>query len=119
MVAPATALGDLHTAARSRWLDRDNSASLLDFNSMEAAMDPSRPSDSPPSTKGKGMGTKPPDAGVEDDETEHDESKDTSSRTSTRLVKFQLFETKAVASTVYSKLILALLYSWIEPERNS
>ena len=35
---------------------------------------------------------------VEEDLDSIDESRDTSSRTSTRLVKFQLFETKAVLS---------------------
>lgn len=45
----------------------------------------------------------PPPPETEDDDDESiDESRDTTSRTSTRLVKFQLFETK----TVISKLCL-------------
>ena len=39
----------------------------------------------------------PPPSEAEDQEESIDESRDTTSRTSTRLVKFQLFETKTVA----------------------
>ena len=83
---------------------------------MEAAMGPP---DASPVNKGKAVDTKAFDTSVEDDETSHDELNDTSSTTSTRLVKFQLFETKAVLSIFNTILILALLYSWIEPERDS
>jgi hypothetical protein len=51
---------------------------------------------------------------VEEDLDSIDESRDTSSRTSTRLVKFQLFETKAVLSLVQQGLTTALLYPRIQ-----
>jgi hypothetical protein len=65
---------------------------------MDSAWDTAQSSDAPPVNKGKAVDNKPPEAVFDDDETEHDESMDTSSRQSTRLVKFQLFETKAVSS---------------------
>ena len=50
----------------------------------------------------------------EEDANSIDESKDTNSRTSTRLVKFQLFETKAVFSRIQRGLTAAFLYSRIQ-----
>jgi hypothetical protein len=43
-----------------------------------------------------------------------DESRDTASRTSTRLVKFQLFETKAVLSFIQQGLTAAPIYPRIQ-----
>ena len=64
--------------------------------------DSSAPSDNPTSNQidRDFLKEKPPPPETEDDES-IDESRDTTSRTSTRLVKFQLFETKAVIPKLY------------------
>jgi len=91
---------DLHTLCHrgsvyhARHDGLDSLANSLDYNKMDpkVAQDTERPSDVPPANKAnKGM-----EADVNDDEIEHDRLMDTSARQSTRLVKFQLFETKAV-----------------------
>lgn len=51
-----------------------------------------------------------------DDDESDDETRDTSLRTSTRLVKFQLFETKAVSLQEMRSLTLALLYPRLKPK---
>jgi len=63
--------------------------------------DSSAAADSPPSNQldRDFLTENPPPPETEDDEP-IDESRDTISRTSTRLVKFQLFETKAVISDI-------------------
>jgi hypothetical protein len=54
---------------------------------------------------------KPEDSKGEEDDVSADESRDTTSRTSTRLVKFQLFETKAVSLNVVIHLISSTFIS--------
>ena len=56
---------------------------------------------------------KPPLTAKDGDEESLDGSKDTTSRTSTRLVKFQLFETKTVPSSLNCIDMLAVLHSRI------
>jgi hypothetical protein len=61
--------------------------------------------------------TKPEDKFQVDDDS-HDETRETSSRTSTRLVKFQLLETKSVNSyNIY--LTPAFLYPRLKSKRNA
>jgi hypothetical protein len=95
-------------------MDRDDSADSFDtFRKTESATDTQPADEAAPHKKGKTVLPKSAESKVDDDETGSDDGYNISSRTSTRLVKFQLFETKAVFSFFNLKLILALLYSWI------
>jgi len=95
-------------------MDRDDSADSFDtLRKTESATDTQPADEAAPHKKGKTFPPKSAESKVDDDETGSDDGYNISSRTSTRLVKFQLFETKAVISFFNLKLILALLYSWI------
>jgi hypothetical protein len=56
---------------------------------------------------------------VDDNDGDGSPSQDTTSKPSTRLVKFQLFETKAVDTHRFASLIPAILHPRLEPERNA
>lgn len=95
-------------------MDRDDSVdSFENLRKTESAAQTQQPNEAAPSGKGNTMPPKSAESRVDDDDTGSDEGNNISSRTSTRLVKFQLFETKAVSHILCLKLILALLYSWI------
>ena len=69
------------------------------------------PTEKPPTTEP----AKSSEPKIRQDDDSINESRDTSPGTSIRLVKFQLFETKAVITPIKSNLLsLAFLYSWLK-----
>ena len=95
----------------SKPVDEDNSQPVQEADSSPVA-------DNPPINHidRDFLREKPPSSVADDDES-IDESRDTTSQTSTRLVKFQLFETKTVNNlTHYVLLIPAILYPRIQSE---
>src|SRR5277367_4992102 len=96
----------------SKPVDEDNSQPVQEADSSPGA-------DNPPTNHidRDFLKEKPPPQSEAEDEESIDESRDTTSQTSTRLVKFQLFETKTVNNlTHYVLLIPAILYPRIQSE---